>query len=69
MEKFYGWIGSGGYKSLVKIKDNSEAYVFNKAEKDFHRNDDFLKAAFDPGSDFEQISEAEAQDLIKELSK
>ena len=69
MFKYYGWLGGAGYDSLVKIKDNSEAYVFNREKKDFHRNDEFLKAAYDPGSDFEQISEDEANKLIGEWSK
>lgn len=67
--KYYGWIGGNGYDGLVKIVDNSEAYVFNKEKKDFHRSDEYLKAAFDPGSDFEEISEEEANDLIEGLTK
>ena len=67
--KYYGWLGASGYNGLVKIKDNCEALVFNKKEKKFHRNDDYLKAAFDPGSDFDEISEKEAAALLKELSK
>lgn len=67
--KYYGWLGQNGYNGLVKIKDNSEAYVFNKKEKNFRRNDTYLKAAFDPGSEFEEISATEAAALQKELAK
>lgn len=67
--KYYGWLGLKGYNGLVKIKDNSEAYVYNKKEKDFRRNDTYLKAAFDPGSEFEEISAKEAEALLKELAE
>ena len=66
-DKYYGWLGAKGYDGLVKIKDHSEAYVFNHEKKDFYRNDEYLKAAFDPGSDFEEISADEAKDLLTKL--
>lgn len=67
--KYYGWLGPNGYNGLVKIKGNSQAYVYNKTEKKFRRNDTYLKAAFDPGSDFEEISAKEAAALQKELAE
>lgn len=68
-EKYYGWLGASGFDGVVKIIDNSEAYVFNNKEKDYHRNDEFLKAAFDPGSDFEEISKEEAEKIIEKVTK
>lgn len=66
--KYYGWLGVKGYNGLVKVVDNSQAYVFDKKTKDFKRNDDYLKAAWDPSSDFDAISDKDAADLIKKLS-
>lgn len=67
--KYYGWLGSNGYDGLVKIVNGAEAHVFNKVDKDFHRNDEYLKAAYDPGSEFDEISEDEAKALMKELMR
>lgn len=69
MEKYYGWLGASGFDGVVKIIDNSEAYVFNTKEKDYRRDDEFLKAAFDPGSDFEEISKEEAEKIIEKVTK
>lgn len=66
-EKYYGWLGKGGYDGVVKIVDYSEAYVFNKAKKDYRRDDEYLKAAFDPGSDFEEITKEEAEKIIEKI--
>jgi len=68
-EKYFGWIGTGGYKNVVIVTDLSEAKVFNKAKGEFEVDNEFLKAAWDPGSDFEEISKAEADKIIRELKK
>jgi len=67
--KYYGWIYESGYGSVVKIVDRAEAYVFNRKEKKFRRNDDWLKAMFDPGSEFEEIPKDKAMTLIEGWSK
>lgn len=64
-EKYYGWLGASGYNGVVKIVGLSEAYVFNKEQGDYRRDDEYLKAAFDPGSDFEEISKEEAEKIIE----
>ena len=69
MEKYYGWLGASGFDTVVKIKDYSEAYVFNIKEKKYVRNDDYLKAAFDPGSEFEAITKEEAEAIIEKVKK
>ena len=68
-KKYYGWIGTGGYKNVVIVEDLSEARVFNKVTGEFEVDNEFLKAAWDPGSDFEEITEAEAQKIMKEMEK
>lgn len=65
--KYYGWIFGDEYGSVVKVVNKSEAYVFNVREKDYHRNDKYLKAMFDPGSEFEEITESEAAEVTKSL--
>ena len=66
-EKYYGWLGASGYNGVVKVIDYSEAYVFNKEMGDYRRDDEFMKAAIDPGSDFEEISKEEAEKIIEEM--
>lgn len=68
-EKYFGWIGKGGYKNVVIVTDLSEARVFNKVKGEFEVDNEFLNAAWDPGSDFEEISKAEADKIIEELKK
>lgn len=69
MEKYYGWAVSGGYGCVVKIVDRCEAYIFSKTSGEFRRDDEYLKAAFDPGSDFDEITKEEAAKIVAELSK
>lgn len=66
-EKYFGWIGSGGYDGVVLIKDYSEAYILTSEHKEFHRNDEYLKAAWDPGSEFDEITKEEADKIIAKL--
>ena len=68
-ERYYGWLGIRGYDGVVKVINNCEAYVYNKRKKFFERDDDYLKAAFDPGSDFDEITKDEAMEIIGGLSK
>lgn len=66
--RYYGWIGGNGYNSMVKIQKEDgiwKAYVFNRPEKAFRPDDYYLKAMWDPGSEFEEISEDEAMSLIE----
>ena len=69
MNRYYGWIGEHGYDSVVKITDAFDAHVFNREKKDFIKNNYYLKARYDPGSEFEEISEEEALELIKGWKK
>ena len=68
-EKYFGWIGKGGYKNVVIIENLSEARVFNKVKGEFETDNEFLKAAWDPGSEFEEITKAEAEKIIAEMKK
>lgn len=68
-EKYYGCFGSAGYNGVVKIVDGCEAYVYNRLYGAFRRNDDYLKAAYDPGSEYEEISKEEAEKIIERLKK
>ena len=68
-EKYYGCLGVKGYNSVVKIVDGCEAYVYNRLYGAFRRNDDYLKAAYDPGSEYEEISKEEAEKIIEGLKK
>lgn len=65
-EKYYGWIGSGGYKNVIII-ENNEARVFNIPNHQWETDNYFLKAKWDPGSDFEEITKEEAEKIIKKL--
>ena len=65
--KYYGCLGKGGFNGVVKIENYSEAYVFNKGKKEFVRNDEYMKAAFNPGSEFEAITEEEANAIVEKL--
>ena len=66
-EKYYGCIGTNGYNSVVKIVDSSEAYIYHRLYKAFRRNDDYLKAMFDPGSEFDEITKEKAEEIIGKL--
>ena len=65
--KYYGWIGAKGYNGVVKVKDMSEAHILTKAHKEFHRNDEYLKAVWDPGSEFDEITEVEAKEIMEKI--
>lgn len=66
-EKYYGCIGIKGYNSVVKIVDSSEAYIYNRLYKAYHRNDDYLKAMFNPGSEYDEITKEKAEEIIRSL--
>ena len=65
-KEYFGWIGRGGYKNVVII-ENGEACVFNVPDKKWEKNNEFLKAKWDPGSDFEEITREEADKVIAKL--
>ena len=65
--KYYGCIGINGYNSVVKMVDASEAYIYNRLYKAFHRNDDYMKAMFDPGSEYDEITKEKAEEIIRSL--
>ena len=65
-KQYFGWIGHGGYKNVVII-ENSEARVFNVPKKEWETDNEFLKAKWDPGSDFEEITKEEAEKIIEKL--
>ena len=67
--KYYGWLGLDGYNGLVKVENNSAAYIYDRKKKTFRRDDKYIKAAIDPGSEFDEISEKAAKDLMQRLSK
>lgn len=68
-ETYYGcWKGPDGYASVVKIVDGCEAYVYRVPEGKYVRNDDYLKAMYDPGSDFDEIAKEEAEAVIERLT-
>lgn len=64
--KYYGCVSPGGYNGVVIVTDLSEAQVYNNQEKKFHRNDDYVKAAFDL-SHYDEISKEEADAIIAKL--
>jgi len=64
--KYYGRVAPGGYIGVVIVKDLCEAHVYNKKEKKFHRNDDFVKAAFDL-SHYDEITKEKADAVIAKL--
>ena len=63
--RYFGCLGIKGYDSVVKIVDGCEAYIFNRILGDFKQNDDYLKAMYDPGSDYDEISEEKAKEIIR----
>jgi hypothetical protein len=65
---YYGcWKREGRYGSVVKIVDGCEAYVYRVPEKKFVRNDEYLKAMWDPGSDFDEITKEEFDAIVAKL--
>ena len=48
--EYYGWLGAKGYDTVIKIEDY-DAYVYRTVEQKFVKNNDFLKAKWDPGSE------------------
>lgn len=64
-EKYYGCIGIKGYNSVVKIIDSCEAYIYNRWDKEYRRNDDYMKAMFDPGSEYDEITKEQADEIIR----
>jgi len=65
--QYYGCKGINGYNSVVKIVDASEAYIYNRLYKAFHRNDEYMKAMFDPGSEYDEITKEKAEEIIRSL--
>lgn len=65
-KEYYGWIGNGGYKNVIVI-ENQEACVFNRTKKAWETDNDFLKAKWDPGSEFEKISEGQAKQIMERI--
>ena len=66
-DNYYGWLGEKGYDGLVMVTDQGAAYVFNRPSNKFRRDDEFLKAKRDPGSEFEEITREEADALLKKF--
>lgn len=67
MIKYYGILAAGEIDGLVKIEDGIEAYVFNQKKKKFVRDNYYLAAAYDPGTDFWDLTEEEAMEILEEL--
>lgn len=66
-EKYYGCIGLNRYNSVVKVVDGCEAYIYNRWEKEYYRNDYYLKAMYDPGSEYDEITKEKAEEIIRNL--
>lgn len=67
VERYYGCLGSRGYNSVVKILYGTEAYIYNRLHKQYVRNDNYLKAMYEPDSEYEEISKEKAAEIIKSL--
>lgn len=68
--KYYGWVNlkkGTKYISVVKI-DGHKAFVFNKKTKQWVQNNDRTEVMYD-STTWEEISEKEALDTIRELSQ
>lgn len=66
--EYYGWLGAKGYDTVIKIEDY-DAYVYRTVEQKFVKNNDFLKAKWDPGSEFEAITKKEADKVIDRIKR
>lgn len=67
---YYGWgIGGSGYDGVIKIDENFNAYYYDCLTRKWVHDDTYLKAKWDPSCDFEEITEEEASQLIKKLTK
>ena len=66
--EYYGWLGIDKYDTVVKIVDE-EAYVYRVSDKRFVGNNEFLKAKYDPGSEYEPITEEEARTIIERIER
>ena len=67
MIRYYAILAAGEYVGLVKIENGSKAYFFHLKKKKFIRDDYYLRAEIDPGIDFWDISEEEAEEFIQDL--
>lgn len=67
-KKYFGWVGKGGYKNVVII-ENHEARVFNIPNQEWETDNEFLKAMWDPGSEFDEITEAMANEILERIKK
>lgn len=67
MIRYYGRMGAGEYVGVVKIEDACRAYVYHLKKKKYVRDDYFLCAAYDPGTDYWEVNEEEAQEIINDL--
>lgn len=65
-KEYYGWIGKGGYQNVIVIEGH-EARVFNRTKKAWETDNEFLKAKWDPGSEFDQISAEEAKKIMERI--
>ena len=61
--EYYGWLGAKGYDTDIKIED------YRTVEQKFVKNNDFLKAKWDPGSEFEAITKKEADKIIDRIKR
>ena len=66
--EYYGWLGAKGYDTVIKIEDY-DAYVYRTVEQKFVKNNDFLKAKWDPGSEFEANTKKEADKIIDRIKR
>ena len=66
--EYYGCLGIDTYDTVVMIVDE-EAYVYRVPEKMFRRDNYFLKAKYDLGSEFEPITEEEARTIIERIER
>lgn len=66
--EYYGWLGIDKYDTVVQIVNNM-ASVYRIADKMFRRDDYFLKAKYDPGSEYEPITEEEARIIIERIER
>ena len=67
MIRYFGILGADDYIGIVKIIDRSEAYIYHLKKKKYIRNDNYLNALFDPGTDYEEVTEEEANDILNDL--
>lgn len=68
--EYFAWLGLGTLPdSVIIVNEHDETFVFDIRKQVFERDDYFLKAKYDPGSDYKQITKEKAAEILAAITK